>query len=181
MHRGLLGAVLLAGPGAARAENGRDAARAHFRRAEKAFSLGKFQQALEQYEAAYGLRPLPGLLFNMGQCHKNLGNGERAIFFYERYIEVAQDDSRREMVESLIAEERDRLGQAAPAAPSAGARGASPAGVAADVVDPAPTNSQSLAALIASPPAQVRTHATGDGKGPPGSTSGGGSGRRPGW
>jgi hypothetical protein len=162
----LLGAVLLAGLGTARADNGRESARAHFRRAEKAFSLGKFQQALEQYEAAYDLQPLPGLLFNMGQCHKNLGNSQRAIFFYERYLEVAQDESRREMVESLIAEERERLGQAVPAAPSAGAPGAEPAIGALDVLEPPPTTSPSVASLIASPPAQVRAQVTSDGKRP---------------
>jgi len=163
----LLGAVLLAGAGAARAENGQASARAHFRRAEKAFSLGKFQQALDQYAAAYDLRPLPGLLFNMGQCHKNLGNSERAIFFYERYLEVAQDDSRREMVESLIAEERERMGPAAPAAQSAGAPGTAPVIDTPNVLEPPPTTSQSVASLIASSPAQVRAQVTGDGKRPP--------------
>jgi len=160
----LFGGLLLAAPGTADAESGQESARAHFRRAEKAFSLGKFQQALEQYEAAYDLKPLPGLLFNMGQCHKNLGNSQRAIFFYERYLEVAKDDSRREMVESLIAEERERLGPAAPAAPSAGAPGAAPAIDALSVLEPPATTSPAVASLGASP--QVRAQVTTDDKRP---------------
>jgi tetratricopeptide (TPR) repeat protein len=112
----LMGVILLATAPRAAADDRAEAARVHFRKAEKAFSLGRFEQALEQYETAYDLTPLPGLLFNMGQCYSNLGNGERAIFFYERYSQVAQDAEQREMVQALIVEERRRL--APPGAPT---------------------------------------------------------------
>jgi len=100
----------------ARAED-RDAraARAHFQRAEKAFNLGKFDEALKGYEDAYEAKPLPGLLFNIAQCHRNLANPERAIFFYQRYLALEPTTPNRAMVEQLIAEEQKRLDERAPA------------------------------------------------------------------
>lgn len=61
-------------------------AKAYFKAAETNFSLGRFEEALEGYSKAYQLKPLPALLFNIGQCEFELGNHERAIFFYEQYL-----------------------------------------------------------------------------------------------
>jgi tetratricopeptide (TPR) repeat protein len=104
------------------------AARAHFQRAEKAFSLGKFEEALAGYEAAYEAKALPGLLFNIAQCHRNLGHHERAIFFYKRYLALDPDGPNRKMVEELIEEQQRQLDEknAAQGAPSAGADPALP-------------------------------------------------------
>jgi tetratricopeptide (TPR) repeat protein len=105
----LLAFLLLAAPRAATADKRDGTAREQFRKAEKAFSIGAFEKALEHYQKAYELDPLPGLLFNMGQCHRNLGSPERAIFFYERFLQLAKDDPQRDMVEALIADQRERL------------------------------------------------------------------------
>ena len=90
------------------------AARAHFQRAEKAFSMGKFDDALKGYEAAYEAKALPGLLFNIAQCHRNLANPERAIFFYQRYLALDPATPNRALVEQLIGEEQKRLEKSAP-------------------------------------------------------------------
>ena len=97
-------------------------ARAHFLRAEKAFNLAKFTEALAAYEAAYEVRPLPALLFNIAQCHRNLGDHERAVFFYRRYLTLEPRSKNRELVQDLIAEEeqeqeRERAARAAIASP----------------------------------------------------------------
>jgi tetratricopeptide (TPR) repeat protein len=102
---------------------GNRAARAHFLRAEKAFNLAKFTEALAAYEAAYEVRPLPGLLFNIAQCHRNLGDHERAIFFYRRYLTLEPRSKNRDLVLELIAEQeqeqdRERAARAALAAPA---------------------------------------------------------------
>jgi tetratricopeptide (TPR) repeat protein len=81
-------------------------ARAHFMKAEKAFNLGKFAEALTAYEAAYEARPLPAMLFNIAQCHRNLGDPERAIFFYRRYLALESDRADHELVQELIAEQQ---------------------------------------------------------------------------
>ncbi len=93
-------------------------ARAHFDTAERAFNLGKFGDALVAYEAAYQVLPLGPFLFNVAQCHRNLRNHERAVFFFERYLALAPKAPNRKVVEGLITEERRLLAEqkVAPAA-----------------------------------------------------------------
>ncbi len=107
--RNLLVAVaslaLATGPAMAQDRKADTAAKAHFQKAEKAFNLGKFEDALKGYEAAYDGKPLPGLLFNIAQCHRNLGNHERALFFYRRYLALDPATPNHALVEELIAEQ----------------------------------------------------------------------------
>ena len=56
-------------------------AKAHFARAETLYRLGKFTQALSQYQASYRHAELPRLLFNMAQCHRHLGQPQKALFY----------------------------------------------------------------------------------------------------
>src|SRR5262245_55890127 len=46
------------------------------------YELGKFQDALELYERAYRLHKAPLLLFNLAQCHRQLGHHREALFLY---------------------------------------------------------------------------------------------------
>jgi tetratricopeptide (TPR) repeat protein len=85
------------------------AARAHFDRAEKAFNLGHFEEALAGYQAAYEVLPLPAFLFNIAQCHRNLRNREQAVFFYQRYLSLAPDAPNHAVVQELIAEQKRLL------------------------------------------------------------------------
>ena len=79
-----------------------------FERAEAKFNVGRFDEALVDYQAAYDVEPLPAFLFNIGQCYRNLGNYERAQFFFRRYTVLAPRSPNRAAVERLIAE-MDRL------------------------------------------------------------------------
>lgn len=97
----------LAGPGGPRAAHAdNDAtlrvAKKAFERGEKLFALGKFDEALAQYQRAYDAKPLPGLLFNIGQCHRNLGDYEAAIFSFKKYLKAAPEADNREQVEEYI-------------------------------------------------------------------------------
>lgn len=69
------------------------AARALFADGQKAYDLGEFDRALTLYSDAYKLKPLPGFLFNIGQCHKQLGNFERAAFFFGRFVDNSKPDA----------------------------------------------------------------------------------------
>jgi tetratricopeptide (TPR) repeat protein len=66
-----------------------DEAKALFKDGETAYNLGQFDVALQKYTDAYKLKPLPGFLFNMAQCHKQLGNYERAAFFFGRFVDTS--------------------------------------------------------------------------------------------
>jgi tetratricopeptide (TPR) repeat protein len=101
-------------------------ARAHFDRAEKAFNLGRFDEALAGYQAAYEVLPLPAFLFNIAQCHRNLRNREQAIFFYQRYLSLAPDAPNRPVVEELIADQKRQLDAQKPPPPPTGERAGRP-------------------------------------------------------
>jgi tetratricopeptide (TPR) repeat protein len=118
--------------GAARAGNPDKEARALFQRAEHSFNLGKFREALADYQAAYEQKPLSGFLFNIAQCYRNLGEPERARFFYRRYLTLEPHTPNRALVEDLITEMTRLLDQAArpeatPARPAAADSGKPPA------------------------------------------------------
>jgi tetratricopeptide (TPR) repeat protein len=79
-------------------------AKLHFQRGMAAFELGNFQEALDEYERAYQIAPLPGFLFNIGQCHRNLGNLRKAVFSFRLYLRKRPDAKNREAVQTLIRE-----------------------------------------------------------------------------
>jgi len=88
--------------GAAGADPKQDA-RKHVESADIDYKLGKFSEALAEYSAAYELYPVPALLFNIGQCHRNLQHYDQALFFYNGFLRDAPADApNRELVESLV-------------------------------------------------------------------------------
>src|SRR5688572_9261531 len=78
------------------------AARRHFERGEKLFALGKFDDALEEYQTAFDAKPLPGFLYNIGQCYRNLGDFDQAIFSFKKYLKLEPEAENRDSVERLI-------------------------------------------------------------------------------
>jgi tetratricopeptide (TPR) repeat protein len=152
---GALAVVALLGgpPPAARAQaRGERAARAHFQRAEKAFNLGKFDDALRAYEAAYEAKALPAFLFNIAQCHRNLGNAERAVFFYERFLALEPAAPNRATVEELIAEQRRKLEPPKPAEPAPAPSPPAPSAPPAERVEPGAPAPPPPASFAAPPP-----------------------------
>lgn len=87
------------------------AARRHFERGEKLFALGKFDEALEEYQTAFDAKPLPGFLYNIGQCYRNLGDYDQAIFSFKKYLKLEPDASNKEAVERLIEELEEKKAQ----------------------------------------------------------------------
>ncbi len=84
-------------------------AKRHFDRGQKLFTLGKFDEALDEYQKAFDASPLPDLLYNIGQCHRNLGNYEQAIFSFRRFLQLDPEAPNREKVELIIDEVEDKL------------------------------------------------------------------------
>ncbi|QRO02944.1 tetratricopeptide repeat protein [Archangium violaceum] len=80
-------------------------ARARFAQGNLSYDLAEFNKALDAYSDAYRLMPLPGFLFNIAQCHRQLGNPERAAFFYRRYLTLSKGEPRNaELARELLAE-----------------------------------------------------------------------------
>ncbi|MCY1017282.1 tetratricopeptide repeat protein [Pyxidicoccus sp. MSG2] len=89
-------------PGAAGKEDPKAAARVLFDYAQREYDLGNFNDALSGYSEAYRLVPEPALLFNIGQCHRQLGQYERAAFFYRRYLALDPESPDAPLVNELI-------------------------------------------------------------------------------
>ncbi len=49
-----------------------------------------YRGAIEAFEQAYELEPVPNLLYNIAKCYEKLENWDRAISYYERFV-VAPD------------------------------------------------------------------------------------------
>ncbi|MBW2733004.1 MAG: hypothetical protein JRH20_11480 [Deltaproteobacteria bacterium] len=79
-------------------------AKKHYKSGKAAFELGRFQKALGSYEEAYRIAALPGLLFNIGQCYRNLGELEKASFSFKLYLRKLPNARNRVAVQRLLAE-----------------------------------------------------------------------------
>ena len=79
-----------------------------FDEATEHYKVAEFTQALSGYEAAYALFKAPAFLFNIAQCHFQLQNWDRSIFFFESYLREQADPPNRALVEDLMREARER-------------------------------------------------------------------------
>lgn len=52
-----------------------------------AYSAGRFADAAEKFGAAYQLYPDSTLLYNIARCHQGLGNFDKAIEYYQRFLQ----------------------------------------------------------------------------------------------
>lgn len=113
----LLVSMILWVPSVRGAPQGPDARARHlFAKAQAMFLKNQFDEALDFYHAAYELKPLPGFLFNIAQCHRFAGRFEQAIQFYNRYLATGSSVHSRADVEKLLRHVTDRLSQAAQSA-----------------------------------------------------------------
>ena len=103
--------VALAARGAAADDTATRDAKRHFERGQKLYTLTKFREALDEYQQAYDARPIPDFLFNIGQCYRNLGDYDAAIFSYKKYLATASDAPNRAQVEQLIVDLQARKDQ----------------------------------------------------------------------
>ena len=94
-------------PAAAR----RDEAKAAFGRGNTAYNLGKYADAIAEFERAYALSRLPEILFNLGQCYRKQWEaeqrselGRRALHYYEAVVREAPSAKVRPDAEQFITE-----------------------------------------------------------------------------
>lgn len=111
----ILSAVLLASLGArataqtppaanaGKTEADKAHAREAFRRAIHAYDFGEYAKALEAFKEAYTAYEDPGFLFNIAQCHRQLGQTEEALRVYRSYLRNAKNPPNADEVRELIA------------------------------------------------------------------------------
>ena len=100
--------LLAAGPAAA-ADPALQEARKLTSAAMVEYNVGRFERALELYTKAYERYPKPVLLFDLGQCHRQLGHFERALFFFHGYLREQPNASNRPLAEKLLDDSQRQL------------------------------------------------------------------------
>jgi tetratricopeptide (TPR) repeat protein len=85
----LVAVVLLVGvvPRTAHAQKEKEQAAQHFDVADKAYRSGDYDKAVKEFVTAYQLAPINALLFNIGQAYRMQGDKEKALGYYEKYVE----------------------------------------------------------------------------------------------
>jgi tetratricopeptide (TPR) repeat protein len=79
-------------------------AKARSSRGTNFYNVGRFKEALADYEAAYLAVQDPPFLFNIAQCHRKLGHNKEALDAYRSYLRVAPAAPNRAEVQKHISE-----------------------------------------------------------------------------
>jgi tetratricopeptide (TPR) repeat protein len=82
----------------------KQAAKEHYEIATRFYDLGKYGEAIQEYEAAYLLFADPNLLYNIGQAYRLWDKPEEAIRSYKNYLRHRPDAPNRADVEKRISE-----------------------------------------------------------------------------
>jgi tetratricopeptide (TPR) repeat protein len=91
-------------PVVARAPSPETLAKTHYGRATSYYNLGRYREALAEYEAAYLAVQDPPFLFNIAQCQRKMGRDKEALGAYRSYLRVAPNAPNRSDVRRWIAE-----------------------------------------------------------------------------
>lgn len=120
MHRvtiavavGLLGAAFLAGDAAAEQAD-REVARVHFERGVALYEAGSYQEALDEFQAAYEAQPHPAVLVNIANCYARTNRPVRALDAFERYLRERGsrvEAAERREIERTMAEQARLVGE----------------------------------------------------------------------
>jgi len=113
----VLAAVLALGipPASAQGDVNREIAKKHYELGEKLYQFKDYKKALDEFQKAYDLAPIPALMFNMGRCHEKLGATEDALKHYRRFLAAKPDAPNRADVEARIKALEERQAKPAPA------------------------------------------------------------------
>ncbi|HLK93311.1 MAG TPA: tetratricopeptide repeat protein [Polyangia bacterium] len=93
---------------AARADDA-DKARELFTQGNTFFDLGQFDKAIDAWQQGYQLKNDPGFLYNIAQAYRTMGDAQKAIFFYKRYLSNAPKAHNRSEVEQKISALQQQL------------------------------------------------------------------------
>ncbi|HVY39471.1 MAG TPA: tetratricopeptide repeat protein [Polyangia bacterium] len=103
-------------------------ARELFTQGNTFYDLGQFDKAIDAWQRGYQLKNDPGFLYNIGQAYRTMGDAEKAIFFYKRYLINAPKAKNRAEVEQKIEALQKQIDerQAPPTGLAPGATGTTP-------------------------------------------------------
>jgi hypothetical protein len=94
-------ALAVSGATTARADDAQKA-RELFTQGNTYFDLGQFEKAIDAWQNGYQLKNDPGFLYNIAQAYRTMGDAQKAIFFYKRYLSNSPKARNRAEVEQKI-------------------------------------------------------------------------------
>lgn len=77
-------------------------AKAHFERAQRAFSEQDYEAAIPELKAAYALEPNPMLLYAWAQAERLAGSCARAVELYRRFLATGPEAEQRQLAEANL-------------------------------------------------------------------------------
>lgn len=78
------------------------AAREHYQKGTSFYDLGRYADAIKEFEAAYEIKNDPALLYNLAQSNRLAGNSEQALHFYRTYLRYVPKAANRTEIEERI-------------------------------------------------------------------------------
>jgi tetratricopeptide (TPR) repeat protein len=112
----LVAALALVGSATARADSAK--ATAYFEKGTRLYQVGEYEKALVEFKAGHVEEPDASFLFNIAQCHRQLGQPKEAITFYKRFLSLSPDTPMRGDVERKIRELEEAAHKQAEASPA---------------------------------------------------------------
>ena len=102
---------------AAAQDEATEKARIHVKAAIDYYDQARYEEAAREMNAAYQLKPLADLQYNLAQCYERLNRLDDAVAAYQKYVDGKVDANDRAQVEERIVNLRERIksGAAAPA------------------------------------------------------------------
>jgi tetratricopeptide (TPR) repeat protein len=76
-----------------------------YERATRAYDVGKYNEAIEEYQKAYEIGGDPPMLYNIAQAYRLNDQPGEAVRFYRRYLQRAPNARNKDDVERKIAEQ----------------------------------------------------------------------------
>jgi hypothetical protein len=92
-------------------------AREHFRQARVLFELGRYREAVPEFEASFLAKDDPATLYNLAQAQRLAGMNAAALRSYRAYLVRVPDASNRSDVEALIRQLRNAPARVEPTPP----------------------------------------------------------------
>jgi len=82
----------------------------HVKTGNRYYRVREFEKAIEEYKAGAVREDAPVFYYNLGQCYRNLGRYEEAIWQYERFLDRGKPTGKLEAsVKKFIAQMNDEL------------------------------------------------------------------------
>jgi tetratricopeptide (TPR) repeat protein len=78
-------------------------AKDHYKKGMRLYDLGRFDEAVQEFETAYQYKEDPFYIYNLAQAHRRAGHPEKALELYRTYLRKAPAAADREDVERRIA------------------------------------------------------------------------------